>query len=645
VQLQLSLTLADELYDLLLLTGEPVDFLDAAHRLLALKAAPEGLCRQVMDTLVSEDRRFCWSSPTTVGLADWRLADPDLADVAFVVIDLETTGTRAGLSKITEIGAVRIEGLREVGMFETLVNPLRAIPPKVVEITGITPSMLIGAPRIEEVMPHLLDFIDGAVIVAHNAPFDLGFLNYELGRLRGRRLGEGAIDTVSLARCAAPGLPNYRLGTVADALGSRVAAAHRALADAQATSHVFLTCVGRLQERNITRLHELRSFVDPGHKRDRHKLALTRDIPRVPGTYLFRDADGNILYVGKADRLRDRVSSYFLASANHSRKVRQAVRRLQQVDYEVTGTPLRAVVREQELILEHRPPCNVRGRRPENYCYVKLGGRGSGLRLYASDRPGRLQAGGVTSEGLIGPFRGRTRVLRAIDLLQKTYPVRQCRGVRGQGPCIYGQTRSCLSPCSPDRATLQEHDDLVRELLLWLTGGPAPAMGDPFERGRALRARLSAQQRYEDAQEVQDGIEGLAALRRSYRALTEALEVRTAVIWPLPSGNGARAAQFELIWRGSLRASARLEATTAPAEIGRLLRTLPTPEEEERDKTPRGVLAVRQEELDLLLAVRQWVQEAPPASVVHFPDEGDHERSLEHWRRRLVDAALRSLEA
>ena len=123
-----------------------------------------------------------------------------------------------------------------MGTFETLINPHRPIPLKVVEITGITPQMVVGAPRIEEVLPHFLDFLDGAVIVAHNALFDLGFLNYELTRLKGRRLGDGAIDTVLLARQMAPGLPNYKLGTVSEALGSPVASCHRALADAQGHS-------------------------------------------------------------------------------------------------------------------------------------------------------------------------------------------------------------------------------------------------------------------------------------------------------------------------------------------------------------------------------------------------------------------------
>lgn len=667
MQLQLSLTLADDLYDLLLMSGEPIDFLDAARHLLALRQSPEALCRSIMDTLATDDRRFCWASPTTIGLSDWRLTDPDLVDVAFVVVDLETTGMRPGLGKITEIGAVRIEGLRQVETFETLVNPQRSIPPKVVEITGITSSMLAGAPRIEEVMPHFLDFLDGAVIVAHNAPFDLSFLNYELSRLRGRRLGDGAIDTVPLSRSAAPGLSNYKLGTVANALGSPVAASHRALADALATAHVFLTCVGRLQERDVTCLDELRSHIDPGHKRDGRKLALTRDIPREPGAYMFRDGDGSVLYVGKADRLRDRVRSYFLTNAGHSRKVRQAVRRLQHVDFETTGTPLRAVVREQELILEHRPSCNVFGRRPETYCYLKVGGRGAGLRLYASDRPGSIGA-----SAMVGPFRGSARVKTAIELLQRTFPIRQCRGSAGRGsggetPCLYGQTGRCLSPCC-NASRRSEHDELVTSLFRWFTGSAPPALGDPVERAHALMELMAARQRYEEAQAIREAIDDLDTLRRSYQALAEARVLRTAVLWPLEENGekgGERRVHLDLVWDGSLCASARLDRSNAAQEIERALRSLPAPEDDRvpplaraggrilsaalTDGTPDAtdepaLIAVPQDRLDLLLAVRGWIANAPASCLAPSPAGAGREQAVETWRRELIAATHRLLE-
>jgi DNA polymerase III subunit epsilon len=654
LQLQLSLTLADDLYDLLLLRGEPVDYLFAAERLLALRGSPAALCRQVMATLVEEDRRFCWSSPSTIGLGDWRLNDPDLNEVNFVVVDLETTGTRAGQGKITEIGAVRIEGLREVRHFETLVNPQRPIAPKVIEITGITPQMVLGAPRIEEVMPHFLDFIQGAVLVAHNAVFDLSFLNYELARLKGRRLGEGAIDTVQLARCVAPGLDNYKLGTVSCALGSPVRSCHRALADAQATAHVFLTLVGRLQEQGVTRLNQLRIRVDPSHKGDRHKITLTRDIPRSPGTYLFLGEEGDVLYVGKAEVLRDRVRSYFLSGAHHSRKVRQAVRRLRKVDWEETVSPLEAAVREQELILAHRPPANVLGRRPENYVYLKMAGRpGAGLRLYLSDRPGTLgkdnghpdrtgagqgRAAGVT---VLGPFRARSRAQSAVELLQRCYPIRRCAQANRTGrPCLFGATGRCLAPCKGDAAERDVHDELVRLSLAWICGEGGMAEG-PVERAKALMQELSQQQRYEEAEEVRAAVEELRSLRRSYRALSEARRLTAGALWPVDQSPGE--VRLDLVWRGRLVHRLTLSESTAALEVGRALRSLdPTELSAEegagagREGNGLATVAVPQEELDLLLVARRWFLDTPGAIKIYLPSSGTPEERVDAWREALL---------
>ena len=262
--------------------------------------------------------------------------------------------------------------------------------------------------------------------------------------------------------------------------GSPVVANHRALADAEATAHVFLTLVGRLQERGITTLDQLRAHVDPSQRRDRHKIALTRDLPRTPGAYLFLAPDGEVLYVGKAERLRDRVRSYFLPRSNHPRKVRQAVRRLDRVIYEETGSPLAAVVREQELILEHRPTANVHGRRPENYLYIKVARHNPGLRLYATNRSGSGRARTDNETLVLGPFRGRARVTVALDLLRRCYPIRRCAGRPTAGPCLYGQTTRCLAPCTGDEQQVLRHNVLVEALVDWMTRDRGPSAMTPW---------------------------------------------------------------------------------------------------------------------------------------------------------------------
>jgi DNA polymerase III subunit epsilon len=649
MQLQLSLAVADRLHETLLVRGEPLDAVEAVRLLLASPTAPEPICREVLAALVRHDQRFCpGPAGDLLSLKHWEIPDPDLADVPFVALDLETTGSRAGASKITEIGAVRLEGFREVGRFHTLVNPQRPIPPMITHITGITQEMVADAPRIEQVVPDLLEFLQGAVIVAHNASFDVGFINYELQRLKGRRLGEGAIDTLPLARLLAPGLPNYRLRTVADALGAPVTACHRALADAQAAGHVFVTLAGRLQEQGITRLGEARAFVSPASRSALDKLCLTRDVPRSPGTYRFVDKHGTVLYVGKADRLRERVRSYFVAGASRTRKVRQAVHLVDRIDWEETLTPLEAVVREQELILEHKPPCNVLGSRPESYMYLKVGGSDPGLALSMTTRQPRwLTADHQGSRPsrtplVIGPFRSRARIGQVLDLLHRCYPLRRCpRGVVTR-PCVRLECGDCLAPCAGERPVVAEHDALVMGIVDWLAGQAPSGMADPADRADELVYSLSRQHRYEEAQHVREARDHLLSVRRSYQSLAEAVSLRFAALWSAVGEDGAAALRLNLVWDGRLQEAASLPTSNVTEELEKRLHSLWTGRSAACTSgsiPAETVVAVPQKDLDGLLAVRRWYKENEAASVVVLPGPTAGFKEREHASERLLAEA------
>lgn len=654
MQLQLSLAVADKLHEALLVRGEPLHALEAARMLLASPTAPEPICREVLAMLIRHDQRFCHGATDSecVSLRHWEGPDPDLAEVPFVALDLETTGSRPGAGKITEIGAVRLEGFKEVGCFHTLVNPQRPIPPLITHITGITQDMVAEAPRIEEVIPQLLEFLEGAVVVAHNAGFDVGFLNYELMRLKGRRLGDGAFDTLPLARALAPGLPNYRLGTVAQALGAPVAACHRALADARAAGYVFVTLVGRLQERGITRLGEARTYVNPSSRPAIEKLRLTRDIPRSPGTYRFLDKHGVVLYVGKADRLRERVRSYFVAGAGHTRRVRQAIRLVERIDWDETCSPLEAVVREQEQILEHRPPCNLYGTRPESYMYLKVGGSGPGLNLFLGSRPPTWlvdsQAKPRSSRGpvVIGPFRGHTRLRATLDLLQRCYPIRRCPRRPDGRPCVRFDRGGCLAPCSGDAVARTEHDALVWQLVDWLIGEPCPDLPDPFERADSLLRSLSRRRHFEEAQVVREACEYMAGVRRSYRSLAEAASLRFCALWPQEGGAGAAPLRLDLVWDGRLHDPVSLYEHSYREQIRDALEPLRTgPAGGPSTAQARSLVAVPQRELDVLLAVRRWFWESERAVRVPLPGAQAGPPEWAEARDRLAAEVARLLEA
>ncbi len=656
MQLQLSLAVADRLHETLLVRGEPLDAVEAVRLLLASPTAPEPICREVLAALLRQDQRFCnGAAGDLLSLNHWEMADPFLADVPFVALDLETTGARAGLSKITEIGAVRIEGLKVVGTFHSLVNPQRPIPPMITHITGITPAMVADAPRIEQLIPDLLDFLEGAVIVAHNASFDVGFLNYELQRLKGRRLGEGAIDTLPLARLLAPGLPNYRLGTVAEALGAPVAACHRALADAQAAGHVFVTLAEKLQEQGVTRLNEARAFLNPASRSAADKLRLTRDVPRSPGAYRFMDKHGTVLYVGKADRLRERVRSYFVPGAGNTRKLRQAVHLVERIDWDETHTPLEAVLREQELILEHRPPCNIQGSRPENYMYLKVSDSSQGLSLSVSSRQPRwlLSADNPARPPrtplVLGPFRGRARMAQALDLLHQCYPIRRCTRGATEHPCIRRESGECLGPCTQEPEVVARHDALVMGIVDWVAGREAGGLADPLELADDLVRSLSRRRRFEDADRAREGKEALLNVRRSYQSLVEAVSLRFAALWPVTEADGAAAVRLDLVVDGRLREAVSLPSPTLAEEIEKRLDAVwapaPAPIVAGRPAVPPDEVTVLQHELDTLLALRRWIKESEPASLVVLPGPAASLEEQHAARERLLAEAWHVLAA
>lgn len=163
----------------------------------------------------------------------------------FVVFDLETTGAKAPPCRITEIGAYRIKAGVIADEFHTLVNPEAPIPPFITSLTGISDSMVKHAPRFGEIAAEFMEFIGDSVLVAHNAVFDMRFLNHEVGRVyEDYRLANPCLCTVQLSRKLLPDIENHKLKTVAQHYQISLVNHHRASDDARATAEIFLRLMG-----------------------------------------------------------------------------------------------------------------------------------------------------------------------------------------------------------------------------------------------------------------------------------------------------------------------------------------------------------------------------------------------------------------
>ncbi|HJU46914.1 MAG TPA: 3'-5' exonuclease, partial [Gaiellaceae bacterium] len=247
--MQLSFDAADRLVELVQARRGPIEADDAARSLFALAGAPTAIARSLLDDVVTGDARLVWRG-TRVGLADPPGAEVLLEHADFVVVDLETTGLSAARDRICEIGAQRVRCLELADAFETLVDPGMPLPHAVQRLTGIGPAATRGAPRAELAVRRLLVFAGDAVLVAHNARFDLAFLDREVERLTGKRIASPVVDTVWLARRLL-GERTRRTGLAALAhfFGTAAEPCHRALPDAQATAEVLVQLIGLAQER------------------------------------------------------------------------------------------------------------------------------------------------------------------------------------------------------------------------------------------------------------------------------------------------------------------------------------------------------------------------------------------------------------
>ncbi len=491
-----------------------------------------------------------------------------LRDTVFVVVDLETTGGSHLDCAITEIGAVKVCGGEVLGEFQTLVNPAQAIPPFIAVLTGITDRMVAGAPRLAEALPAFLEFAQGAVLVAHNAPFDLGFLRSGCAQLGLPWPSPDSLDTARLARrvLTRDEAPDCKLSSLARLFRTATTPDHRALHDARATVDVLHGLIGRLGNLGVHSLEELRTFssqVSPTVRRKRH---LADGLPHSPGVYLFRDVQGRVLYVGKSRDLRSRVRSYFTASEMRTRMV-EMVGIAERVDPVVCATDLEAEVRELRLIAEHRPRYNRRSKFPEKASWVKLTRepfpRLSLVRKVLPDQAVYL-----------GPFGSSTTAELVMAAVHEAVPLRQCTrrlsATRPSAACVLMEMGRCGAPCLTGAGESVEayarHVEAYRHAVL---ADPSPLV----EHLRGRLDALSAAERFEDAGLQRDRLVALVrALIRSQRmtALTSVAEVVAArptaeLGWELVVIRHGRLAAAGVLARGA-PAAPYVDALVATAE-------------------------------------------------------------------------------
>ncbi len=532
------------------------------------------------------------------------LGPTSLIEGPFVTVDIETTGCRPGTSSVIEIGAARIERGLITAHFSELISHTDPIPPAVVHLTGITEDMTAGAPPIEEVMVSFREFAKDAVLIAHNHRFDLSFLDYEAERVWGKPFSRPVLDTLCLARRLHPDVARHNLRDLALLYGTQTVPNHRALPDALATAEIFLAMLPGLAREGITTAAEVARLC--GVAQQSHlarKLPLATHLPDGPGVYLFRDAAGSVIFLGRAKSLRTRVRNHFYAPDEST--CLSPASEVASIDHFPLVSGLDAALLEVRLQDRYAPSFNRNNHQQRQPLYLHMDTDSR----FPSLRPTRRR---LRSGVLIGPLANAWAAETLAEAMSEYFCLRRCR--RPEARCL---TSACdrheRHLCSAREAYVAGPDQYAAAVssALAVFDGEGPQFR---ERLRLMQERSARAERFEDAARYRDAAR---ALDRTLASLAVSRRAQDSGVSTVIEGDDSQMAVIVLIrgWHFTTLRFTRAEVAAGVVRdrIGRALDRASRRARRDTHITPRRlrdmaiVDSYRQQHAPLVIAVTEDV--------------------------------------
>jgi DNA polymerase III subunit epsilon len=490
-----------------------------------------------------------------------------LAEIPFVVVDLETTGGSALFDRVLEVAAIRVQNGVIQDRFDRLVEPGMPIPPFVTRITGINSALVRGKPSFDSLLPDLRRLFEGAVVVAHNASFDCNFLANAFKRTGLPWEGE-RLCTLRLARRLIPGLHSYRLDSLCAVLGFTFVQRHRAGPDAEATLHVLQHLLQTAIKDGIDTVAALVRLQHQPVTRKRHKghvdESQVASLPTTPGVYLLKDRRGQVVYVGKSVNVRQRVRTHLRPSGTARGPAQPRLRRrlphIAEVEAIETKSELEALLLESKLVKRYLPEANSLLRDYQDYPFIKIDLTDPFPRLEATrERP-------CEEATYFGPFRRAGVVSSAVVFLNEQLGLRQCSGrlKPGQPACALLEMKKCLGPCVGAVAAEGYHQAVDQALDL-LRGQSTVVL----ERAAEHRDQLGEALRFEEAAELRDRIRAVEQIVGVQQRLT-AFADRNLVLVSADRAPDRR--RLLLIRGGRLAEEVSLPVRATPSHLRHVLR-------------------------------------------------------------------------
>ncbi len=365
----------------------------------------------------------------------------------YAIVDIETTGLSPANEKITEIAIFIHDGEKVVDEFSTLINPEKKIPYRIIQMTGINNQMVESAPKFYEVAKQIIELTEGKIVVGHNVRFDYGFIKNEyksLGYIYERK----TLDTIKLSRKLIPGRKSYSLGRLCKDLEIENAARHRAAGDALATTKLFELLLSFDNHPEDINLKGIQSGIN---------RSFVENLPSKAGVYYFYNNDKELIYVGKSINIHDRVLSHL--NNNLHKKGIEMKNQMVDVDYQITGSELVALLLESDEIKKNQPKFNQSQKRTYFnyglYSFIDEEGYKNLKIIRIIDEVNPIYTYGSQQEGK----EHLTKLCEDNTLCQKL-----CGLYDTSGACFHYQIHSCKGACICEENHV-EYNQRVEEAL------------------------------------------------------------------------------------------------------------------------------------------------------------------------------------
>jgi DNA polymerase-3 subunit epsilon len=425
-----------------------------------------------------------------------------LNEAEFSVLDVETTGLSARNNRIIEIGIVKVKNLKIIDRFSTLINPGCEIPYFITQFTGIANSDVQYSPSFYDTAEEIEDFIGNSIVSGHNLSFDEGFLSYEFIRNGFEPLSNLNVCTLKLSRKIFPSLKSKSLGSVSEYLGIKNRDSHRALSDAEATAQILIKIIKKLSKENkiktLQQLIEFQSSVVSSNQ----IIKLPKDIhdslyslPDSPGVYYFLNKKNEVIYIGKAKSLKDRVRSYFASTA--AGKPKKIVKQAAKIKTEITNSELTALLLEAESIKLINPRHNRQLKKYGNKYFIRIN---KSTKYPKAEIISNFDFDGSDYFGL---FISRRKAEVVLDIIDKTFSLRECndKEFRKGKKCFLADIDRCTAPCV--KADDPDYFDELEKVYEFLSGGNQSALNRMLNKMKDFAAK----EKYEKAAETKQVID------------------------------------------------------------------------------------------------------------------------------------------